>query len=116
MTQEGRLSMTKVLVLGKFFLLGIGLVIAFQYGKSEGFKTGSEWALVQADILAREAGVHMPVYLDGENNFRIIMKQPRGVYKRAWELADKYEEKRMLKTAKLKETEQKSGSDGNRDL
>jgi hypothetical protein len=70
-------------------LAGIGA--AFQAGKNDGFKTGSEWALVQADIVAREAGVFMPVYMK-DGNFRVVIKQPRGIYKRAWELADQHEE------------------------
>lgn len=106
--------MKKVSQMKKAILLCIGLAVAFQCGKSTGFKTGSEWALVQADILAREAGVFMPVYLD-DNDFRIVVKQPRGVYKRAWERADKYVEKRsMLKTAKLQDLDRKSVPEGNR--
>ncbi len=82
-------------------LLLIGLAVAFQIGRSAGFKTGSEWALVQADILAREAGLFMPVYLDG-NNFRIVIKQPRSLHKKAWQLADRYDQVGVsVKTAKL---------------
>ncbi|OGW34573.1 MAG: hypothetical protein A2010_03835 [Nitrospirae bacterium GWD2_57_9] len=66
---------------------------AFQTGKSVGFRTGSEWALVQADILAREAGLFMPVYMEGDT-FRVVIKQPKGLYKNAWNLADMYEETR----------------------
>lgn len=71
-------------------LLGAGFAAGFPVGKSIGFETGSEWALVQADMLAREAGVFMPVYIE-DGNFRVIIKQPRGLYKRAWERADRYE-------------------------
>jgi hypothetical protein len=75
----------------------IAIVIAFvagfaaglPVGRSVGFEAGSEWALLQADILAREAGVFMPVYLE-DGNFRVVMKQPRGLYKRAWQLADRH--------------------------
>lgn len=78
---------------------------AFQVGKSIGFKTGSEWALVQADILAREAGVFMPVYMEGDN-LRVVVRQPHGLYKKAWQLADRQEEaKAPLRTAKLKSAE-----------
>ncbi len=72
-------------------LLLAGVGTAFQAGKNDGFKTGSEWALVQADIVAREAGVFMPVYMK-DGNFRVVIKQPRGIYKRAWELAEQHEE------------------------
>lgn len=79
---------------------------AFQAGKSVGFKTGSEWALVQADILAREAGVFMPVYMEGDN-FRVVVKQPRGLYRKAWDLAATYEEARnTLETTKQKSADE----------
>lgn len=71
-------------------LLSAGFAAGFPIGKSSGFTTGSEWALVQADILAREAGVFMPVYFE-DGSFRVVIKQPRGLYKRAWQLADRYE-------------------------
>jgi hypothetical protein len=47
--------------------------------------------LVQANITAREAGVFMPVTLN-DGQFRVVLKQPRQLYKRAWELADRDEE------------------------
>ncbi len=71
--------------------LTAGFAAGFPAGKSIGFTSGSEWALVQANILAREAGVFMPVSLS-EGQFRIVIKQPRHLYKRAWELADRNEE------------------------
>ncbi len=70
-------------------LLVTGFAAGFPLGKSIGFSVGSEWALVQAEILAREAGVFMPVYYE-DGQFRIIIKQPRNIYKRAWRLADIY--------------------------
>ncbi len=73
-------------------LLGAGFAAGFPVGKDAGFNTGSEWALMQANLLAREAGVFMPVYLE-EGQFRVVIKQPRGLYKRAWQLADAKEEK-----------------------
>jgi hypothetical protein len=83
--------MKKVLQTGCLLILLL-LVFAggFSLGRSMGFETGSEWALVQADILAREAGVFMPVYLE-ENSFRVVIRQPRGLYKRAWQLADQHD-------------------------
>lgn len=73
-------------------LLGAGFAAGFPVGKDAGFTTGSEWALRQADLLAREAGVFMPVSLE-QGQFRVVIKQPRNLYKRAWQLADKEEEK-----------------------
>ena len=76
-------------------LLATGFAVGFPAGKSSGFETGSEWALKQADVLAREAGVFMPVYLS-EGSFRVVIRQPRGVYKQAWKLADRDEELRSM--------------------
>jgi hypothetical protein len=72
-------------------LLGAGFAAGFPVGKDAGFTSGSEWALMQANLLAREAGVFMPVSLE-EGQFRVIIKQPRNLYKRAWRLADEQEE------------------------
>ncbi len=77
-------------------LLLIGFTIGVSIGKSSGFNTGSEWALKQADILAREAGVFMPVTFD-DGNFKVIMRQPRGIYKRAWQLSDRHFERKTVK-------------------
>jgi hypothetical protein len=69
-------------------LLAIGFAAGFPIGSITGFTRGSEWALVQADVLAREAGLSMPVGFDG-GMFHVIMKQPRGLYKKVWHEADK---------------------------
>jgi hypothetical protein len=95
-------------------LVLIGFPVVFQTGRNMGFRTGSEWALVQADIIAREAGVFMPVYLE-EGKFRVVLKQPRGLYKKAWSLADRHEEQGSLKTAKVQERD-KAGSRGQAEL
>lgn len=81
--------------LSALVLLAMGFAAGFPAGKSSGFETGSEWALKQADVLAREAGVFMPVYLS-EGNFRVVIRQPRGLYKRAWQLADRHEEQQSM--------------------
>ena len=80
-------------VLGILFIIMLvlfGFMLAFQFGESIGFDSGSEWAIVQASIVAREAGVFMPVYMS-DGAFRVILRQPPGVYKRAWRNADQYE-------------------------
>ena len=79
-------------------LLAIGFAAGFPVGSTVGFTKGSEWALVQAAVLAREAGLFMPVFFE-EGMFRVIMKQPRGVYKRAWQLADKSYDEMMQRVA-----------------
>lgn len=83
--------MKKMQRLVPVFLLLAGLIAGFVAGKITGFATGSEWALMQADTLAREAGVFMPVSYDGRT-FRVVIKQPRGLYRKASRLANQQEE------------------------
>ncbi len=88
------------IMMGLIVLLLACIGISFQTGKNAGFKSGSEWALVQAEIVAQEAGVFMPVYMK-DGKFRVVLRQPPGVYKKAWEMADEYEEaKEPVITAK----------------
>lgn len=63
-------------------LLAAGFALGFPIGKQSGFATGSEWAIVQADIAAREAGVFMPFSFE-EGQIHVVVKQPMGIYKRA---------------------------------
>ncbi len=72
-------------------LLTVGFGAGFPVGKNIGFKMGSEWALVQAEILAREAGSFMPVYLS-DGTFRIVLKQPKNLYRTAWRLAERHQD------------------------
>ena len=72
-------------------LLMAGFGAGFPIGQSRGFSTGSEWAFVQANILAREAELFMPVHYEA-GQFRIILKQPKHLYRRAWMLADRHED------------------------
>lgn len=71
------------------FLVFIGFAAGFPIGQSRGFTTGSEWAFVQASLIARERGLFMPVSF-AEGQFRIVQKQPRGLQQRTRELAEKY--------------------------
>jgi len=72
-------------------LLLMGFAAGFPMGQSIGFTTGSEWSLIQADLLAREAGVFMPVNYK-EGTFHVIVKQPRHLHKTAQQLADRHEQ------------------------
>jgi len=71
-------------------LLVVGFAAGFPVGQSRGFISGSEWAFVQANIFAREAGLFMPVNYEA-GQFRVILKQPKHLYKSAWSLADRHE-------------------------
>lgn len=88
--KEEAMNIITQLVLAIALLLA-GFAAGFPIGKNSGFATGSEWAFVQADILARESGLSMPVSYE-EGQFRVIVKQPRNLYKRAWQLADRQED------------------------
>ena len=78
-----------VMILG---LLTAGFALGFPIGLQKGFNTGSEWGIVQADIAAREAG--SPVFVSLEDGqIRVIITQPRGLYKRAQQQAALYSER-----------------------
>jgi hypothetical protein len=72
-------------------LLMTGFAAGFPAGQSRGFSTGSEWALVQAGIFVREAGLFMPVNFEA-GQFRVILKQPKHLYRTSWMLADRHED------------------------
>jgi hypothetical protein len=70
-------------------LLAMGFAIGFPMGKSVGFNNGSEWAIIQAEIVAREAGMFMPVHFE-DGVFRVKLKQPGDLHQRAWKIANKH--------------------------
>ena len=72
-------------------LLLAGFAAGFPIGQTIGFSTGTEWAIIQAELIAKEAGVSMPINYEA-GKFRIVIKQPGHLYKRAWQLADRQEE------------------------
>ena len=74
-----RITMRIIMILA---LLAAGFAVGFPIGQQNGFATGSEWAIVQADIAAREAGVFMPFSFE-EGQIHVVVKQPTGIYKRA---------------------------------
>lgn len=72
-------------------LLTAGFAVGFPIGRNSGFSIGSEWAFVQANILAQEAGLFMPVKLE-DGQFKVILKQPKHLYRKTWMLADRHED------------------------
>jgi len=83
----------KIIVLRMFaalFLLAAGFAIGYPTGQRNGFTTGTEWALVQADILAKEAGMDMPVFIENDE-LKVVLRQPRNLYRTAWKMADRYD-------------------------
>ena len=91
-------------------LIVAGFAAGFPVGKSIGFDMGSEWALVQADILAREVGAFMPVYL-ADGTFRVVIKQPRHLYKNAWQLAERDRDQTGVTRAALQPQEHNEQSE-----
>jgi hypothetical protein len=91
--REGNVMKTLTRIICVVVLLAIGFAAGFPVGSIIGFSRGSEWAIVQADVIARESGLFMPVGFDG-GMFRVIMKQPRGLYKKVWQEADKRDKQR----------------------
>jgi hypothetical protein len=71
-------------------LLIAGFAAGFPIGQSIGFSTGSEWAILQADLVARESGLSMPITYDG-GKFRVVVKQSRHLYRQASKLAERHE-------------------------
>jgi hypothetical protein len=87
------IAMIVVRIVVILVLLTAGFALGFPIGLQRGFNTGSEWGIVQADIAAREAGSPVLVSLE-DGQIRVIITQPRGLYKRA-QLAALYSD-RML--------------------
>jgi len=79
-------------------LLAAGFALGFPIGQNKGFNTGSEWGIVQADIAAREAGSPLIVSME-EGQIRVIVTQPRGLYKRAQQQAALYSDRITVATA-----------------
>jgi hypothetical protein len=71
-------------------LLIVGFAAGLPVGQSMGFSSGSEWSLNQAALLAREAGLFMPVKYK-EGSLYVVVRQPRYLQKRVRQLADRYE-------------------------
>jgi len=86
-----------VMMLG---LLAAGFALGFPLGQHSGFDAGSEWAIVQADIAAREAGMFLPFSLE-EGQIRVTVKQSPDLHKWAQQQAALYNDRiTIVKTVK----------------
>lgn len=72
-----------------------GFAAGYPAGKTNGFLSGAEWSSIQSSILAREAGVFMPVYYES-GAFRVVFKQKKNFYKQAKQMADENDGGAML--------------------
>ena len=75
-------------------LLAMGFAIGFPVGQHKGFNNGSEWAIVQADMAAREAGMELPFLLEN-GQIRVIVRQSPDLHKWAQKQAALYNERIM---------------------
>jgi len=93
--KEGAMKITGMIVVRLVVIMGLlaaGFALGFPIGQHRGFDTGSEWGIMQADIAAREAGSPLIVSLE-EGQIRVIITQPRGLYKRAQQQAALYNDR-----------------------
>ena len=79
-------------------LLAAGFAMGFPMGQQRGFDNGSEWAIVQADIAAREAGVALPFSVE-EGQIHVIVRQPQDLHKRAQQQAELNSERTSIAQA-----------------
>jgi thiosulfate reductase cytochrome b subunit len=95
-------------IISVIVLVSFGFAAGFPIGQKRGFTTGSEWAFVQASLIAREMGLFMPVNFV-EGHFKIILKQPRGHFRRTRQLAEKYGAEIMFENKQEKTLAQNNG-------
>jgi hypothetical protein len=96
--KEGAMKTIATIVVRLAMILGLlaaGFALGFPLGQQRGFDNGSEWAIVQADIAAREAGVALPFSLE-EGQIHVIVRQPQDLHKRAQQQAELYAERASI--------------------
>jgi hypothetical protein len=80
-----------VMILG---LLATGFAVGFPVGQQKGFDNGSEWAMVQVDMAAREAGMEPPFSLE-DGQIRVVIRQSPDLHKWAKKQAALYIDRHM---------------------
>jgi hypothetical protein len=93
--KEGAMKIISMIVVRIAVILGLlvaGFALGFPIGQQRGFDNGSEWAIVQVDIVAREAGVSLPFALE-EGQIRVIVRQSPDLHKWARQQAALYNER-----------------------
>ena len=73
-------------------LLAMGFALGFPAGQQKGFDNGSEWAIVQADLAAREAGMVLPFSLE-DGQIRVVVRQSPDLHKWAQKQAEFYNDR-----------------------
>ena len=73
-------------------LLAMGFAMGFPVGQHKGFNSGSEWAIVQVDMAAREAGMELPFSLE-DGQIRVVVRQSPDLHKWAQKQAALYNDR-----------------------
>jgi hypothetical protein len=98
--KEGAMNILRiVLILG---LLATGFAMGFPVGQQKGFDSGSEWAIVQAGMAAREAGMELPFSLE-DGQIRVVVRQSPDLHKWAQKQAELYNDR--LTVAELRQAD-----------
>jgi hypothetical protein len=95
--KEGAMKIISLIVLRISLVLGLlamGFALGFPLGQQKGFDNGSEWAIVQADMAAREAGMVLPFSLE-DGQIRVVVRQSPDLHKWAQKQAALYYSDRL---------------------
>jgi len=93
--KEGAMNILKLIILRIVLILGLlatGFAMGFPVGQQKGFDSGSEWAIVQADMAAREAGMELPFSLE-DGQIRVVVRQSPDLQKWARKQAELYNDR-----------------------
>jgi hypothetical protein len=93
--KEGAMKIISLIVLRIALVLGLlamGFAVGFPAGQQKGFGNGSEWAIVQAEIAAREAGMVLPFSLE-DGQIRVVVRQSPDLHKWARNQAERYNDR-----------------------
>jgi hypothetical protein len=75
--KEGAMNIQSLIFLRILMILGLlamGFAVGFPAGQQKGFDNGSEWAMVQMDMAARETGMVLPFSLE-DGQIRVVIRQ-----------------------------------------
>jgi hypothetical protein len=75
-------------------LLAMGFAVGVPVGQQKGFNNGSEWAMVQMDMAAREAGMVLPFSLE-DGQIRVVIRQSPDLHNWAKKQAALYNDRLM---------------------
>jgi hypothetical protein len=100
--KEGAMKIISLIVLRVIVVLGLlamGFAVGFPTGQQKGFENGSEWAIVQAEMAAREAGMVLPFALE-DGQIRVVVRQSPDLHKWARKQAELYNDRLTVAEAR----------------